>query len=299
MAHLAYIRWRHRVSQDQEAAMPKGRNSANKHNTRDLASQADRHRLYEHSVQFAASEIEFVDDTFKALRGRRAKLLREDFCGTANVCCEWVRQRKGNRAIGVDIDAEVLEWGRDHNLASLSGGQRKRVELCCENVLQVESSPPDIVSAMNFSYWLFKERKQLRRYFRRVHETLADDGVLFLDAYGGYDSFRDIVEEREIEEAGGFTYVWEQERYDPVSANLICHIHFDFPDGSRMERAFSYDWRLWTLPEIRELLAETGFKNVTVYWQGWDKDGEPDGIFKPVTEADCDAGWICYLSAEK
>ena len=266
---------------------------------RTLAEQADRHRLYEYSVQFAESEIDFVDDTYRSLRGRRARLLREDFCGTANVCCEWVRRRRSNRAIGVDIDAEVLDWGRAHNLQSLTAAQRKRVDLRRDNVLKVKTEAPDVISAMNFSYWLFKERKQLKRYFRRARAALADDGVLFLDAYGGYDSFREIVEEREIEQAGGFTYIWEQERYEPVSGGLICHIHFAFPDGSRMERAFSYDWRLWTLPEIRELLEEAGFSRVTVYWQGWDEDGEPDGIFEPVEEGEADAGWICYLTAEK
>ena len=88
--------------------MSGSRNSAGKSEKKDQASQADRHRLYELSVQYAPSEIEFVDDTFKSLRGRRARLLREDFCGTANVSCEWIRQRNGNYAIGVDIDREVL-----------------------------------------------------------------------------------------------------------------------------------------------------------------------------------------------
>jgi hypothetical protein len=264
-----------------------------------LAEVADRHRLYELSVQYAASEVEFVDDTFKSLRGHRAQVLREDFCGTANVCCEWARLRKGNRAIGVDIDAEVLKWGREHNLSRLTPGERKRVELLQADVLEVETRLPEVISAMNFSYWLFKERRQLKRYFRRVRETLADDGILFLDAYGGYDSFREIVEEREIDEAGGFTYIWEQEKYEPISGGLICHIHFSFPDDSSLNQAFSYDWRLWTLPEIRELLQESGFRNVTVYWQGWDEDGEPDGDFKPVDEGEADAGWICYISAEK
>ncbi len=92
---------------------------------------------------------------------------------------------------------------------------------------------------MNFSYWLFKERKTLKRYFKRVQQQLAEGGILFMDAYGGYDSFRDIIEEREIEAEGlRFTYIWEQEKYEPISGSLICHIHFDFPDGSRMERAF-------------------------------------------------------------
>jgi len=265
-----------------------------------LAETADRHRLYELSVQCAEAEIDFVDQTYRRLRGRAARLLREDFCGTANVCCEWVRRRKTNRAIGIDLDPEVLEWGRRHRLGHLKPSQARRIELIRGNVLTARGEAPQIVSAMNFSYWLFKERKQLQRYFRRVHRQLAEDGIFFLDAYGGYDAFREIEEEREIEDGdSGFTYVWEQEKYEPISGNLICHIHFDFPDGSRLERAFSYDWRLWTLPEIRELLSEAGFRRITVYWQGFDEEGEADGIFEPVQEGDADAGWICYLSAEK
>lgn len=279
--------------------MAKTKKKTKKNKRPSLAKSADIHKLYEHSVQCAESEIEFLDDTFKALRGRRARLLREDFCGTANVCCEWVKRRKTNRAIGVDIDEEVLDWGRENNLSQLSESQRKRVELIQSDVLGVSTQSPDTISAMNFSYWLFKDRGQLLSYFKSVREALVDDGIMFLDAYGGYDSFRDIVEEREIEEEGGFTYIWEQERYDPVSNGLICHIHFGFPDGSRLDKAFTYDWRLWTLPEIRELLEEAGFSRVTFYWQGWDEDEEPDGIFKPVTEGVADAGWICYITAEK
>jgi len=36
-----------------------------------------------------------------------------------------------------------------------------------------------------------------------------------------------------------------------------------------------------------------------VYWQGWGEDGEGDGDFEVATEADADAGWICYITAEK
>ncbi|MBT2988810.1 MAG: class I SAM-dependent methyltransferase [Candidatus Thiodiazotropha sp. (ex Ctena orbiculata)] len=265
-----------------------------------MAKLADRHHLYELSVQCSEAEIDFVDDTYKKIHGRRAKKLREDFCGTANVCCEWVRRRKSNQATGVDLDAEVLDWGRENQLSKLKSTERKRIRLMAENVLSVETGPMEIISAMNFSYWLFKERQQLKSYFQQVHRQLADDGILFMDAYGGYDSYKEIEEEREIEDGDtSFTYTWEQEKYDPISGTLICHIHFDFEDGSRLERAFSYDWRLWSLPEIHELLNETGFSKVTFYWQGFDKDGEPDGVFEPVTEAEADAGWICYITAEK
>jgi SAM-dependent methyltransferase len=166
------------------------------------------------------------------------------------------------------------------------------------NVLQVKTDAPDMILAMNFSYWLFKQRKDLLKYFKSVRSALKNDGIFFFDAYGGYDSFKEIVEERLVEE-GNFNYVWEQERYNPIDGNLLSHIHFTFPDGSRLDSAFSYDWRLWTLPEIQDLLHEAGFSKVTIFWQGFDEDGEPDGDFQPATLADADAGWISYVAAEK
>jgi hypothetical protein len=265
-----------------------------------LADQADPYRLYELAVQCAEAEIDFVDDTFRWLRDRNATLLREDFCGTANVSCEWVRRRRSNRAIGIDIDPSVLDWGRRHNLVRLTPAQQRRIQLIRQDVLRTKTEHPDVISAMNFSYWLFRERKQLKRYFRNVKSALADDGIFFMDAYGGYDSFRSIEEERDIDADGWrFKYIWEQEKYEPIGGGLICNIHFAFADGSRLERAFRYVWRLWTLPEIRELLQEVGFRRIMVYWQGWDENGEPDGNFQPADEGEADAGWICYLTAEK
>lgn len=265
-----------------------------------IAELADRHRLYEIAVQSPEAEVDFVDRTYRRLRGRSARWLREDFCGTAAVSCAWVRRRKLNRALGVDLDPEVLDWGRRNTLSALTPGQRQRLELLERNVLAVHSRPMDIVLALNFSYWLLSGRQVLRNYFEQVRGALAPDGIFFLDAYGGYDSYRVMSEERPLEDPdlGPFTYVWEQAAYEPVSGRLVCHIHFAFPDGSRLERAFSYDWRLWSLPEIRELLAEAGFSRVTVYWQGWDADGNPDGRFVPVETGEPDAGWIAYLTAE-
>ncbi len=264
-----------------------------------LAEQADRHRLYELSVQCPEAEVDFVSATFEQLRGRPARVLREDFCGTAGVCCEWVRRHPENRAIGVDLDPEVLAWGRAHNLAALAPEAAARVELIEADVLKVETQRPDLISAMNFSYWLLTDRARLKAYFMRCHEALAEDGILFLDIYGGYDSFREIEEEREVETPwGDVTYVWEQAAFNPVDHALTCHIHFHFEDGSSLSPAFSYHWRLWTLPELRDLLEACGFE-VTAWWQGWDEDGEPDGDFRPVTEADADAGWIAYITAAK
>lgn len=262
-----------------------------------MASKADRHVLYEDSVQCVEAEIDFVDDTFKKLRHRKARLLREDFGGTANTSCEWVRRRKRNRAIAVDLDKAVQDWGRKHHVAKLQDEAKSRVTLLNEDVLQVKSEPVDIVLAMNFSYWIFKERELLRRYFRNVYEGLVDDGVFFLDAYGGSDAYREMRERTKYDD---FTYIWDQASFDPITGDMLCKIHFTFPDGSRIKNAFTYDWRLWTLPEIREILLEAGFRRVTVYWQGDDEDSdEGNGEFEPAEHGEADIAWIVYISAEK
>jgi len=261
-----------------------------------MAKQADPHWLYQESVQCVEAEIDFIDATFKQLRKRRARSLREDFCGTGNTSCEWVRRRKSNLAIGVDLDQDVLAWGRKHNRQAL-GKAASRLTLLQGNVMDVSCDPVDVLLAMNFSYWLFKERKQLRRYFNCARDALVDDGIFFLDMYGGYDSGKELQEKTKKD---GFTYIWHQAHFNPVNANMQCHIHFKFPDGSKLRKAFSYSWRLWTLPEITELLDEAGFRKVTVYWQGWDEElEEASGEFTPVTQGDADPSWICYITAEK
>lgn len=260
------------------------------------ADLADRHALYQEAVQDVEAEIDFVDETYQELRGRKAKLLREDFCGTANTACEWVRRRRNNRAIGVDLDREVLDWGREHNLKALSPAEQKRIELIEGDVLDTSAEPVDIVLAMNFSYFLFRRRDELREYFRSVKKNLKDDGLLIMDCYGGYDAPKELTEPRDC---GKFTYIWDQAEFNPITNGMVCHIHFKFPDKSRLKRAFSYHWRLWSLPEITEILEEAGFSQSDVYWEGTDEEtGEGDGIYEPATVGDADPGWICYIVAQ-
>ena len=52
---------------------------------------ADKHRLYQLAVQDPPFEVDFALKQYKKRRGRRPELLREDFCGTAAVACEWAR----------------------------------------------------------------------------------------------------------------------------------------------------------------------------------------------------------------
>jgi hypothetical protein len=261
-----------------------------------LAEQGDIHDLYEQSVQAVDLEVEFLRDTFRALRGREPLLFREDFCGTASLSCEWVKGASQRYSIGVDNDAAVLDWGRRNRVAKLSEAARTRVKLLNDDVRTVVTEPVDIVGAFNFSYYYFKTREEMRGYFTRVREGLGPDGLFFLDAFGGPEA-SDIVKEKT--KLDGFTYVWEQAEFEPVTGRLLCHIHFKFPDGSKIKRAFTYDWRLWTLPELRELLAEAGFSKVRIYWEGDDGEGGGNGEFKEHATGEADLAWIAYIVAER
>ena len=270
---------------------------AKRKNKPTMAELADRHRCYEASVQDPESELEFVADTFSELTGRKLKFIREDFCGTANTACAWVADSKSHTAVGVDLDAEVMAWGRANHVAELSKSARERLELVQADVLQYQGEPADAILAMNFSYYLFTTRDRLRAYFRNALAGLKRDGLLFLDAFGGYEAHQEIEERTEYDD---FTYVWDQAAFNPINQHMTCRIHFEFPDGSELKNAFEYHWRLWTLPEIRELLLEAGFATATIYWEGTDEEtGEGDGIYTASEQGDADAGWIAYLVASK
>lgn len=261
------------------------------------ARTADRHTLYQLAVQNVESEIDFVDRVYTRLRGRRARRLREDFCGTCASSCEWARRRAENSAVGLDLDRATLDWGREHNLSKLKPAAAARVRTFRRNVLH---PPPaargvDIVLAMNFSYWVFKRRAQLLGYFRTVRASLAPGGLFFLDHFGGWESMKPQQDRRR---EAGFTYIWDQARYNPITGDYRCHIHFKFKDGTMMRRAFTYDWRLWTLPEVRDLLTEAGFRAVTVYWEGDDGKGGGNGIFRPALYGEPCASFITYLVAD-
>lgn len=262
-----------------------------------MAERADRHKLYEASVQNVEEEYDFVSDTFEKLRGRRPVTLREDFCGTAAMCCEWVSRDAGNTAIGVDIDTEVLAWGREHNLSKLKSDEQMRISLLQEDVCTVNPSvKSDVILAMNFSYQIFKTRELLGGYFRHVRDGLVDDGVFFIDVFGGYEAYMEMREKRKFK---GFKYIWEHASYNPINGDMTCHIHFNFPDGSKLKKAFTYEWRLWSLPELQELLTEAGYRKVAVYWEETDEDDDGTGVYSPATVGEADPGWVCFIVAEK
>jgi SAM-dependent methyltransferase len=261
-----------------------------------MAELADLHDLYERSVQNVEHEVEFMQATFKDIRDRTAHLFREDFCGTASAACEWVKQGEDFRAFGVDIEPSVLQWGRENRVSRLPAADQARVQLLESDVMTVNTPPVDLLAAFNFSYFIFDTRDVLRSYFRKAYDALKDDGLFFIDLFGGPEAQEETKEKTKHK---GFTYVWHQAEFHPVTNYIRCHIHFKFPDGSRIKKAFTYEWRLWSAPELREILIEAGFKKATLYWEGEDEDGEGNGEFAPDEKGEADLAWIAYIVAEK
>ncbi|MBL8749848.1 MAG: class I SAM-dependent methyltransferase [Planctomycetes bacterium] len=262
------------------------------------ARTADRHVLYQRAVQSPEVDAAFYARFFQRTTGRPLRVMREDFCGTAVLSCHHVRRHRENRAIGVDLHWPTLAWGRIHNVKDLlDEEQRKRLLLLQENVLDVRSPKADAILALNFSYSVFKTRRDLAAYVQNAHRSLKPGGVLFMDAWGGPDVQKHVVDRARH---GDFTYLWEQRRYDPISHEIECAIHFEFRDGTKMRDAFVYEWRLWTLAELRELYEEAGFRDVHVLWEGTDsKTGRGNGVFRRKERGDMDEAWIAIVVGTK
>ena len=266
-----------------------------------LAQQADKYVCYQQSVQEPEHEVAFFEQAWSDAFGGSAVRLREDFCGTFAVSCEWVKSDAARSAVGVDLDPEPLEWGRRHNLASLSGEQQRRVRLLEQDVRKKNRPGADIVAAQNFSFWLFKTRRDLLKYFRTARQNLGDRGLLVMDMMGGGDCYIEGHKDKRTIRRGkrGYKYFWHQESFNPVTHDARFTISFKFKDGSWLEDVFVYDWRFWTVAEVRELLAEAGFAESHVYWEVLDENEEETGDWERVDDAPSDPSWVCYLVGVK
>ncbi|MBN2562182.1 MAG: class I SAM-dependent methyltransferase [Phycisphaerae bacterium] len=256
------------------------------------AKTADKHVLYQKSVQSPEAEVDFVDRVYKNHYGGPPTHFREDFCGTALISCEWVKRRKDNHAYGVDLHQATLDWGIRHNISQLAEEAADRVHLISDDVLNVTRPKVHVIGAFNFSYFIFKESDQLVGYFTTVRKSLQQQGLFVLDAYGGYEAQQVMEEETRYD---GFTYVWDQAVYNPINDYTVCHIHFRFPDGTMMKKAFTYDWRLWTLGGIQDALLAAGFQETAVYWEGTNKKGDGNGVYRRSKKAENTPGWNAYI----
>lgn len=265
--------------------------------------QPDKYFLYENAVQTPDVNVVMYAGFFKELFGRTPHRMREDFCGTHAVCCEWVKADPVNEALGLDLDPEPLAYGRNVHQPKLSAAQRRRLKTVKQDVLIPTSSRWELIVAGNFSFYIFKKREELIRYFSSCFRSMPEDGLLVLDMLGGPGSISRIRERKQVpmsnrRGAPKYWYIWDQHAYNPITHDAKYKIHFKLPNGRRLENAFSYDWRLWTIPEVRLALTEAGFEETCVYWET-SHNGKGTDEYVRTEDADNAYSWIAYACGIK
>ena len=261
-----------------------------------MKKKFDKYWHYRHSVQSPDLDVRFIRDCYRSLKKKTGYVFREDFCSTFALSCEWVKLGDLYKSSSIDIDAKPLKYGKEHNLAELNDHQKKRMRIIHSNVLSNRIIRADIIATLNFSYFILKKRSELKKYFLNCLKSLNKDGILVLDCFGGSECFQNNEEKVNH---GSFIYYWDQTSFDPISHQAMLRIHYKRRGEKKRKNVFTYHWRLWTLPEIRDLLLEAGFRKTHIYWEGTDKNGEGDGRFVRKNKGeDCEA-WVAYIISEK
>ncbi|XP_010943707.1 uncharacterized protein [Elaeis guineensis] len=258
--------------------------------------------LYQRSVQSPKGDISYMQKFFLMYVGGRFPLhLQEDFCGTALLSSEWLHSDPRRTAVGLDLDLEALNWCLENNLNKVGADGYSRISLFHGNVLQPHKAclvkhraedlmkglvvrdedysiqmcsssstmeeavlpSRDIICAFNYSCCCLHKRTDLVLYFKHAFHALSKKGGIFvMDLYGGRSSECKLRLQRRFSD---FTYVWEQAEFDIINRRTRISLHFHLGKKQMLRHAFAYDWRLWSLPEIKDCLEEAGFQYVR-FW---------------------------------
>jgi SAM-dependent methyltransferase len=252
----------------------------------------DKYAAYALAVQSPAQDARFLRSVYRKVRGSEPRTMREDFCGTFEICCEWAKLGADKVAIGIDLDREPLRYGELNYLSLLPEAARQRVEIHNSNVLNPIKSKADIICALNFSYFCFHDRPTLLRYLKGCRRSLRRGGITVLDIFGGPMHGVPAIDTRRFH---NLTYQFEQESFDPISNRTRYSIHFKPKGGRLIKRAFTYDWRMWGISEVRDALSEAGFKRSEVYWEGTARNGRGNGIYSPKQVGEPCQAWVAYI----
>jgi len=265
---------------------------------------SNKYFFYELAVQSPHIQVEHFQKVYRDLHeGRFARHFREDFCGTFRLSHAWVSRNLRNTALGLDLDPEPIAYGKRNHYRKLSREQKNRLEILRQDVRTVTRYKADFIAACNFSFCIFKKREDLVTYFRAAHRSLRPGGLLFTEVAGGPGMINPIRERKTVrlsDQVKGpkFAYVWHQRSFDPINNNGKYAIHFELPTGQKLKNAFTYDWRLWNIPEIRDAMMDAGFDQTQVYWESTHK-GEGTGEFVRTEKGGNDYSWIAYVVGMK
>jgi hypothetical protein len=262
----------------------------------------DRFYFYELAVTNADMLARFC----RALHLGTPATLREDFSGTAALARAWLTLDPAYRAIAVDHDPAVLLRA---NSQATRANTRRRLRTIAHDVLHTTAEPAkaDIIAATNFPLGYFHTRRELVSYLRLARSRLNKHGVFLADTYGGTSSLSVGATKRTFVEPDGrrFVYVWDQIDTDPRTGLVRNAIHFQFLDAKGKKKwirnAFTYHWRLWSIPELKDALADAGFREVEVHDRLGDAIDSEGRLFlaEPDPDHRLDPEWVAYVAARR
>lgn len=247
-----------------------------------------RYDLYRWCVQDAPAMCRFLT----AAHGRKPLMLREDFAGPAGLAAAWADQSPLHNALAIDIDPEPLSH------APPAARLKKKVADATR-----ARDKADIIALFNFAACEIHDRPTLVAYFKRLRASLNPRGITALDVYGGANAFLPGSLSTHARVPGGGTqqkigYTWQQVHADPDSGMVENHLHFTL-GKKKWPSAFVYNWRLWSIPELRDALTEAGFAKVETYDRLGDAVDQHGNLrIRPVShERPLDEDYVVYLVA--
>jgi hypothetical protein len=228
------------------------------------------------------------------VHGKSPLVLAEHFSGSGALARAWPGTVPNGSSIAIDFDRTPLR-----KLARAKG-----VRAVCMDVRK-STHRADVIAATNFPIGYFHTRADLVEYLKHVRSLLNASGVFVCDLYGGSDAYTTGLTRKSLRAPDGtrVTYTWEQRSADPATARVTNALHFKLPArGTRKAReikdAFVYDWRLWSIPELRDAAAEAGLTDMQIYNRLADAiDSDGNVYVRPIESgADLDDPWVAYVA---
>lgn len=288
--------------------------------------------LYRLAVQQPWAQVNWLANAYAAhYPGRWATHLHEDFCGGGALAMAWVAHDHDHTAAAIDNHGPTLRFAQKRagqlakpDLRRGSHGQSldtSRLMFHHADVMDAtlnQTLPKaDILIALNFSINIYHDWQSLVAYFKNVRHCLGKEGLFVFDNYGGPGAWRVSTQHRRVRPEANetttatkpvkppaFDYWWDQQDVDPLTGLVRNAIHFKTRAQGRIDNAFVYHWRLWTLPELLEALQQAGFGRTQVWCTPGQLQGQGDeplygDLVEPVDRIGPCEDYLAYVSAER
>jgi SAM-dependent methyltransferase len=200
-------------------------------------------------VERADREVEFLTGQLPA-GGRILDLA----CGTGRIAAPLAK--RGFEVAGLDISERALAVARDEapELDLRHGDMRE---------LPWEEATFDGVINLWTAFGYFETQSHDERVLAEIARVLRPGGMFLIDTVNPIGLMR-IYRPVGWQEAAAGVLFLERRVYDPVTGRAQADWLFVHPDGRRVKRSF--DHRLYTAPELGDMLRRAGLE--PVQWFG-------------------------------